>query len=120
MAIQTILVQLKNPSKSKQKQWLYEQQVFVSTVNTCVERMKNGEKLSFKNVDADLKAAIKNEAIRLAKKAVTDVRKKKAKSVPRFNQSLGVKINFQNWNTVEKTVAGTFLSPEITERKQCQ
>ncbi|QQK76883.1 hypothetical protein HUG15_15790 [Salicibibacter cibarius] len=47
-------------------------------------------------MDADLKAAIKNEAIHLAKKAVTDVKKKKAKNVPRFKQSLGAKINFQN------------------------
>ncbi|SDI47738.1 RNA-guided endonuclease InsQ/TnpB family protein [Natribacillus halophilus] len=102
MAIQTILVQLKNPSKSKQKQWLYEQQVFASTVNTCVERINNGEKLSSKNVDADLKAAIKNEAIRLAKQAVTDFKEQKAKNIPTFKNSLGVRINGQNWNTVEK------------------
>ncbi|AXF54962.1 zinc ribbon domain-containing protein [Salicibibacter kimchii] len=102
MAIQTTLVQRKNPSKSKQKQWLYEQQAFVSTANDCVERINNGEKLSSKNVDADLKAAIKNEAIRLAKKAISDFKEKRAKTIPIFRKSLGVRINFQNWDTVEK------------------
>ncbi|AXF57763.1 zinc ribbon domain-containing protein [Salicibibacter kimchii] len=104
MAIQTILVQRKDPSKSEQKQWLYEQQAFATTVNVCVERINNGEKLSSKNVDGDLKAAIKNEAIRLAKKATSDFKEKKAKSIPIFRKSLGVQINFQNWNTLEKTV----------------
>ncbi|SDI60620.1 hypothetical protein [Natribacillus halophilus] len=102
MAIQTIFVQLKNPSKSKQKQWLYEQQEFVSTVNTCVKRIINDEKLSSKNVDADLKAVIKNEAIRLAKKAVSDFKEQKAKIIPTFKNSLGVRINDQNWSNVEK------------------
>ncbi|SIS39910.1 RNA-guided endonuclease TnpB family protein [Salimicrobium flavidum] len=102
MATKTFLVRLKSLSKKKHKQFVCEQQTFASCVNHCVERLQSGEKLSSKNVPFDLKSAIKNEGIRKAKKAVSDVKKGLAKTVPTFRSSLGIKINNQNWNTVEK------------------
>lgn len=44
--------------------------------------MYNGEKLSSKDVPFNLKSFIKNEAIRKAKKAVSDYRSDKAVKLP--------------------------------------
>ncbi|AQQ52158.1 RNA-guided endonuclease TnpB family protein [Planococcus lenghuensis] len=73
-----------------------------SCVNECVGRLHNGEKLSSANVTADLKSAIRNEAIRRARKAVADFKNGAAKKLPTFRSSLGISINNQNWNSVEK------------------
>lgn len=102
MATITILVKLKKLTKKKHKQFVYEQKEFASCVNDCVKRLQNGEKLSSKNVPFNLRSAIKNEAIRCARKAISDVKKGLAKSVPKFRNSIGVGINNQNWNTVQK------------------
>ena len=102
MAIETILVKLKRPSKKKHKMWIEEQKEFAKCVNECVSRLENKEKLSSKNVEANLKSVIKNEAVRKAKKAVSDFIKGEAKSIPIFRSSLGISINNQNWNTVQK------------------
>ena len=72
MAMETILVKLKRPSKKKHKMWIEEQKEFAKCVNECVSRLENKEKLSSKNVEANLKSVIKNEAVRKAKKAISD------------------------------------------------
>ena len=54
MAIETILVKLKRPSKKKHKMWIEEQKEFAKCVNECVSRLENKEKLSSKNVEANL------------------------------------------------------------------
>ena len=59
MAMETILVKLKRPSKKKRKMWIEEQKEFVKCVNECVSRLENKEKLSSKNVEANLKSVIK-------------------------------------------------------------
>ncbi|MCR1833664.1 transposase [Oceanobacillus caeni] len=102
MATKTILVKLKKPTKKKHKQFIYEQTEFSDCVNHCVERLQNGEKISSKNVPFNLKSAIRNEAIRRAKKAISDYKKGRATTIPVFKKSLGVKINNQNWNSIEK------------------
>ena len=102
MAMETILVKLKRPSKKKRKMWIEEQKEFAKCVNECVSRLEYKEKLSSKNVEANLKSVIKNEAIRKAKKAISDFIKGEAKSIPIFRSSLGIGINNQNWNTVQK------------------
>lgn len=102
MAVETILIKLKKPTKKKHKLWVYEQQEYANCVNECVSRLSNGEKLSSKNVDFNLKSAIKNQAIRRAKKAISDVKSGLAKTLPVFRCSLGIQINNQNWNTVQK------------------
>ncbi|MBU8790556.1 hypothetical protein KM885_07090 [Oceanobacillus caeni] len=40
--------------------------------------------------------------LRRAKKAVSDYKKGRAATIPVFKESLGVKINNQNWNSIEK------------------
>jgi len=102
MATQTFLVKLKKLTKKKHKQFSYEQTEFADCVNHCVERIQKGEKLSSKNVKFHLKSAVKNEAIRRAKKAVSDYNKGLAKTIPTFRNSIGIKINNQNWNSVRK------------------
>lgn len=102
MATKTIMVKLKKPSKRKNKLWSEEQIEYAKTVNECVLRLSNKETLSSKNVDANLKSAIKNEAIRRARKAISDVKKGLAKKIPVFRNSIGISINNQNWNAVEK------------------
>src|SRR5690625_3808444 len=102
MGTKTIMVKLKRPSRRKHKMWVKEQNEYAKTVNACVRRVLNGEKLSSKNVQAHLKASIKNEAIRKARKAVSDVKKGLAKSIPVFRNSIGISINNQNWNSICK------------------
>ncbi|WP_100011312.1 RNA-guided endonuclease TnpB family protein [Lentibacillus sediminis] len=102
MATQTFLVKLKKLTKKKHQQFCYEQSEFADCVNHCVERIQKGEKLSSKEVRFNLKSTIKNEAIRRAKKAISDYRKGLAKTIPTFRNSIGIKINNQNWNSVRK------------------
>ncbi|WP_163526897.1 RNA-guided endonuclease TnpB family protein [Halobacillus ihumii] len=102
MATKTILVKLKHVTKKKHKQFMDEQAAYASCVNHCVERLLNGEKLSSKNISFPLKSAIKNEGIRRARKAVSDFKKGLAKTIPVFRNSLTIKINNQNWNTVDQ------------------
>ena len=75
MAIETILVKLKRPSKKRHKMWIEEQKEFAKCVNECVSRLKSKEKLSSKNVEANLKYVIKNEAVHQAKRAISDFMK---------------------------------------------
>ena len=53
-------------------------------MNECVSRLENKEKLSSKNVEANLKSVIINEAVRKAKKAISDFIKGEAKSIAIF------------------------------------
>ncbi|PWA08534.1 hypothetical protein DCC39_14750 [Pueribacillus theae] len=99
MATVTYLVKLKKPSKRKHKAWLHEQKTFVHCLNDCVTRLLNGEKLTSKNVPFPLKSTIKNEAIRRAKKAVSDYKEEVAKSIPVFKANTPISINNQNWDT---------------------
>ncbi|GGM43180.1 transposase [Paraliobacillus quinghaiensis] len=102
MATKTMIVRLQDVTKKKHKLFVQEQTEFAACVNDCVKRLHNGENLSSKNVNFNLKSAIKNEAIRRARKAISDFKKGKAKTLPIFRNSLGVKINNQNWNSIEK------------------
>lgn len=97
MAIITHLVKLKKPTKQKHKQWLSEQQEYANCVNWCVNELKT-RKLSSKDVPHELKSAIKNEAIRKAKKALKDFKSKKAKTIPVFKSTTPISINNQNWS----------------------
>ena len=98
----THLVKLKRPSKRKHKQWLADQQEYANCVNWCVEQLQNKQKLSSKNVPHSLKSAIKNEAIRRAKKAIADKREGRSKTIPVFKSTLPLSINNQNWDTQQK------------------
>ena len=102
MAVQTILVQLKKPTKKKHKTWSADQREFARCTNDCLKRIQAGERLTSKNVPFKLKSAIKSEAIRKALKAIRDEKKGLAKTIPTFKSSLGIRINNQNWNTVRK------------------
>jgi putative transposase len=96
--------------------WVIEQMEFAKTVNQCVVRIHNGEKLSSKQVHTNLKSSIKNEAIRKARKAVTDFKQKRSKSLPVFRSSIGISINNQNWNTIYKN-GHWYLSFCTSEKK---
>ena len=48
MAMETILVKLKRPSKKKRKMWIEEQKEFVKCVNECVSILENKEKFLLK------------------------------------------------------------------------
>lgn len=98
----THLVRLKRPSKRKHKQWLLDLQEYANCVNWCVEQLQNKQKLSSKNVPHSLKSAIKNEAIRRAKKAIADKREGRAKTIPTFKPTLPISINNQNWDVMHK------------------
>ncbi|QST02930.1 IS200/IS605 family element transposase accessory protein TnpB (plasmid) [Pontibacillus sp. ALD_SL1] len=102
MATVTHLIKIKNPTTKKHKEWLYAQQKYASCVNECIPRLLKGETLSSSNVPADLKSAIVNEAIRRAKKAVSDFKTSLAGSVPQFKSKLPISINNQNWDTKQK------------------
>ena len=97
-----MLVRLKQPTQRKHKQWVNDQTEYASCVNWCVEQLQNKQKLSCKDVPHSLKSAIKNEAIRRAKKALTDKREGRAKTIPTFKSHLPVSINNQNWDTRQK------------------
>lgn len=98
----SILVRLKNPSKKKRAGWQTDQQQYALCVNWCVERIRDGEKLSSANVPFPLKAAIKNEAIRHANKAISDFKQGRSSRIPVFKSSLPLSINNQNWDTRQK------------------
>lgn len=98
----TFLVKLKNPTKSKHKQWLKDQQEYVKCLNWCVERILDGDKLTSKDVPFDLKSCIRNEAIRRAKKEISDYRKKHTGKIPIFKSHQPISINNQNWDTKSK------------------
>jgi putative transposase len=100
--IVTHLVKLKKPTKRKQKEWKEAQRKYATCVNECIPRLLIGETLTSANVEADLKSAIINEAIRRAKKAVTDYHSGSAKKVPTFKSRLPISINNQNWDTKQK------------------
>lgn len=102
MATVTHFFKVKNPTKTKHNAWLLAQEKYATCVNECVIRVWKGEKLSSKNVKADLMSAIKNEAIRRAKKAVKDYQKMTAGSLPVFKNRLPISINNQNWDTLQK------------------
>lgn len=99
MAVVSFLVQLKRPTLKKRKVWLADQKEFASCVNWCVEQLQKKVKLSSSNVPHTLKSAIKNEAIRRAKKAILDFKKGRAKRIPLFKNTLPISINNQNWDT---------------------
>lgn len=99
MAIVSFLVRLKNPTNKKKAQWQKEQKVYADCVNWCVRQLQSKVKLSSANVPHDLKSAVKNEAIRRAKKAIVDVREGRANRIPTFKSHLPISINNQNWNT---------------------
>jgi hypothetical protein len=100
--IVTHLVRLKRPSTRKHKQWLFDQQEYATCVNWCVEQLQNKQKLSSKIVPHQLKSAIKNEAIRRAKKAIADKREGRAKTIPTFKSNLPISVNNQNWDAIHK------------------
>ncbi|MCU6713284.1 hypothetical protein M6D81_31780, partial [Paenibacillus sp. J5C_2022] len=102
MSVISILVRLKNPSKKKRAGWQTDQQQYALCVNWCVERIRDGEKLSSANVPFPLKAAIKNEAIRHANKAISDFKQGRSSRIPVFKSSLPLSINNQNWDTRQK------------------
>jgi len=101
MSTVTHLIKLKNPTTKKHKEWLSAQEKYADCVNQCVERLLKGETLSSKNVSVDLKSAVINEAIRRAKKAVSDYKENVAGSIPKFKNQLPISINNQNWDTKE-------------------
>ncbi|MCP1354694.1 RNA-guided endonuclease InsQ/TnpB family protein [Aneurinibacillus migulanus] len=98
----THLVKLKNPTKRKQTEWREAQRAYADCINACIPRLIAGETLSSANVEANLKSAIRNEAIRRAKKAVSDYQSGSAKKVPVFKSRLPININNQNWDTKQK------------------
>jgi putative transposase len=100
--IVTHLVRLKRPSTRKHKQWLFDQQEYAACVNWCMEQLQLKKKLSSKAVPHQLKSAIKNEAIRRAKKAIADKREGRAKTNPTFKPTLPISINNQNWDVMHK------------------
>ena len=102
MAIIIFQVKLKKPTNIRHKQWVKDQEEYTKCLNWCIKRMLDGEKLTSKNVPFDLKACIRNEAIRRAKKEVSNYRKKNTGKVPDFKIQQPVSINNQNWDTKRK------------------
>ncbi|QST02759.1 IS200/IS605 family element transposase accessory protein TnpB (plasmid) [Pontibacillus sp. ALD_SL1] len=102
MSTVTYTVQLKKLTRRKHIAFLKDQKEYSKAINWSVGELQKGNKLSSKDVPGPLKSAIKNESIRRAKKALSDVKQGLAKRVPRFKSSLPISINNQNWNTVEK------------------
>lgn len=99
MSTVSFLVRLKHPTRKKHISWLKQQKEYSSCVNDCVHRIQSGESLTSKNVYHNLKSAIKNEAIRRAKKAISDFKKGLAKQIPTFKATMPISINNQNWDT---------------------
>ncbi|MGI0015722.1 MAG: RNA-guided endonuclease TnpB family protein, partial [Nitrososphaera sp.] len=99
MTVISFLVQLKSPTRKKRSVWLSDQKEYASCVNWCVDQLQKKVKLSSSNVPHALKSAIKNEAIRRAKKAILDFKKGRAKRIPLFKSTLPIHINNQNWDT---------------------
>lgn len=97
MTVITQFVKLKKLTKTKHKQFLSEQQEYARAVNWCVTELQT-RKLTSLHVPHNLKAAIKNEAIRRAKKALVDFKSKRAKRIPAFKSTLPISVNNQNWS----------------------
>ena len=102
MAIVTFVVKIKNPTKTKHKQWIKDQEEYTGCLNWCINRISKGEKLSSKNVPFSLKACIKNEAIRRAQKEVSAHRSRYTGKIPKFKSNQPISINNQNWDTKRK------------------
>ena len=102
MAIVSIMVKLKKPTSKKHKQWLKDQTEYSRCLNWCVAELFNGRKLSSKDVSHKLKSCIKNEAIRVARKAVGDFKSGNAETLPSFKRIQPVGINNQNWDMKKK------------------
>lgn len=117
MSTITHLIKLKKPTRKKHKEWLFAQKKYATCVNECIPRLLKGETLSSKNVPADLKSAIVNEAIRRAKKAVSDHKEKRAGSVPSFKKVLPIAINNQNWDTKQKN-GHWYIGFVVDQKKQ--
>ena len=100
MAIVTFLVKLKKPSQLKRKAWQAQQKEYAKCVNWCVENIPKNKKISSAHVPHNLKSAIKNEAIRRAKKARNE--KGLAGKIPVFKSTTPISINNQNWSPVQK------------------
>lgn len=99
----TKLIELKNPTRIKRRQWQTLQKNYAQVCNWVLSELQTGHfKLSSKDVPFNLKSALKNEAIRQAKKAFSDFRDGRAKTIPRFKSSMPVSINNQNWDFVWK------------------
>ena len=102
IATVTKLVELHNPSKTKRHQWQALQKTYSETCNWVLNELRHGNvKLSSKDVPLELKSALKNEAIRQAKKAFSDFNDGRAKDIPKFKPSMPVSINNQNWDFVQ-------------------
>ncbi len=99
MSIMTFLVKIKRPTVIKQHLWKTQQQEYARCVNWCVKQLQAGKKLTSKHVPHHLKSAIQNEAIRRAKKAISDHKAGRAKTISRFKNDLPLSINNQNWDT---------------------
>ena len=102
MAIVTFLVKLKNPTRTKHKQWIKDQEDYRQSLNWCLKRILDGKKLSSKDVPFNLKSCIKNEAIRRAKKEISNYRSTKKYTIPEFKSHQPISINNQNWDTKRK------------------
>jgi IS605 OrfB family transposase len=99
----TKLIELKNPTRIKRRQWQTLQKIYAEVCNWVLSELQKGhDKLSSKDVPFVLKSALKNEAIRQAKKAFTDFREGRARKIPKFKSSMPVSINNQNWDFVRK------------------
>lgn len=107
LVIITFVVKLKKPTRVKHKQWVEDQLEYTKCLNWCIQEVYRGEKLSSKDVPFNLMSCIKNEAIRRAKKAVSDYRKGNAKNLPVFKGYQSISINNQNWDTQTKNEGGT-------------
>jgi len=95
-------IKIKNPTKTKHKQWVKDQEEYARCLNWCVKRTLDGEKLSSKDVPFNLKSCIKNEAIRRAKKEISDCKKICTGKIPEFKSNQPISINNQNWDTKRK------------------
>lgn len=102
MATVTFLVKIKNPTKTKHRQWVKDQEEYTKCLNWCIVRILEGEKLSSKNVPFRLKSCIINEAIRRAKKEASDYRRRQTGKIPEFKSSQPISINNQNWDAKRK------------------
>jgi putative transposase len=98
LAIVSILVKLKKPTRKKHKQWVEDQKEYTRCLKWRVAELYKGRKLSSKNVPHKLKSCIKNEAIRQARKAVKDFKRNGSEKLPVFKGMQPVSINNQNWD----------------------
>lgn len=98
----TFLVKLKKTTKAKHKQWVKDQMEYTECLNWCVQELLNCDRLSSKDAPFQLKSCIKNEAIRRAKKKVSEYLKNPSNKLPGFKTPQPICINNQNWDTKSK------------------